>query len=99
MLELGVEFLALHAKNFGERFAFVRVLSLAELGTRVNIIEGGNFLNVRLSNFVDDLFLLFSEYSWVDDWLCLRYRLWIRGGHLYRCGFRWVLFLLLSFPF
>lgn len=33
MLELGVEFLALHAKNFGERFAFVRVLSLAELGT------------------------------------------------------------------
>lgn len=33
LLELGVEFLALHAKNFGERFAFVRVFSLAELGT------------------------------------------------------------------
>ena len=99
MLELSVEFFALHTKNFSERFAFVRVLSLAELGARVNIIEGGNFLNVRLSNFADDRLLLFSEYSRVNDWLCLRYWLWFRGRYLNRCGFRWVLFLLLSFPF
>ena len=97
-LELLLDFFALHAKDLGEGLASVGVLSLTELGSRVDIIEGRHFLDVRLANLADHLFLLFSELPWVNDWL-----LWSRLGGL-SClslpGSRWfrrVLFLFLSF--
>lgn len=54
----------------------------------MNVIESGDFIHVRLTDLADDLFLLFSELSWVNDGLGLG-----RG----RLRLRWILFLFLAF--
>lgn len=60
----------------------------------MNVIESGDFIHVRLTDLADDLFLLFSELSWVNDGLGLGRCLCLDRGCLW---LRWILFLFLAF--
>ena len=59
----------------------------------MNIIEGGDLLDVRLTNLGKDLFLLFSEYLWIYYGHNLDRRL------NWSCHwFGWILLLFLTLP-
>ena len=59
--KLSLKLFAFHAKNFSEALTRIWVLSLTECSTRVSVIKSGNFLDFRLANLFDDLFLLLKE--------------------------------------
>ena len=100
-LDLSFEFFSLHAQYFCEALAFIGVLSLAEIETRVSIIKRRYFLYIGNANLANDFFLLFEELLRIDLWLRFSdwCRFWLCGRSLCGSWFRRILFLFLAFTF
>ena len=94
-LQLLIKFFTLLAEHLGKALASVRIFSFAEGSPRKLVVKGTDHLNIRLSDLINDFFLLLEESVGINLslWLWLSCLNWLLR--------RWVLLLFfpLSFEF
>ena len=72
-LELCLKFLTLEPEHLSEALSRVRILFLAEICGCKAVVEGRDFLDLRLADLLYDLFLLNEELVRVDLWLLFNF--------------------------